>query len=519
MLLIPDDASQQVPIKRRTGDRSLNSFARLLAGVQTRIAHWQQLCEQYLPVASDDPMWRLSRAPTAGDLEQGWKLHVSATILSANKVFARVAPALCQQDILFKAPCSLEELGNLNGGQAYGFSQVGKFITIYPRDTEEAVSLARQLHRLTHGLTGPAVPFDLCYRPNSLIHYRYGCFGDLAIQQPDGQYVRAIRDLEGQLVPDLRAPGAAVPPWLPNPFLPARQRQRAAPASLLKTTYRAYDVLCQRGRGGIYRALDLSALPVRHCILKEGRRYGETAWDGRDGHWRLKHESEVLKALAQAGVNVPQSYATFQSGHHLYLAMELIEGKNLQTFLQEKSRRLGLAAAFDYGAQLARLLAAIHQAGWVWRDCKPQNLMRTNAGVLRPVDFEGACPVARPDLLPWGTPGYAPPEWGRVPDQGSRLPEDLFALGATLHQLITGRLPEENVVAPPVQQLRRCVPLSVREVIRALLDPSPQLRPAAWVVAGLLQEACMAVATASKRHPPHDCARDEASGERAITIA
>jgi serine/threonine protein kinase len=261
---------------------------------------------------------------------------------------------------------------------------------------------------------------------------------------------------------------------------------------LLKTIYRAYDAICQRGKGGVYRALDFSVSPVRHCILKEGRRDGETAWDGRDGHWRIKHESEVLKALAQAGVNVPQDYATFQSGDNLYLAMESIDGRNLQTLLQEKSRRLSLAAALDYGAQLARLLAAIHQAGWVWRDCKPQNLMRTKAGILRPVDFEGACLVAQPDLLPWGTPGYTPPEWGRVPDSGSRLPEDLFALGVTLHQLITGHLPKENVVAPPVEQLRRRVPLSVREVIRALLDPSPQLRPTAYVVAGLLQEAWMA---------------------------
>ena len=106
---------------------------------------------------------------------QGWKLHLSATILSAAEVFARAEPILRKNDVLFKVPSRLELLRSLNSGLA-DFSQIGKFLTVYPRSTDEAVKLARELHRATRGLSGPRIPFDAQYRKGSLVYYRYGAF-------------------------------------------------------------------------------------------------------------------------------------------------------------------------------------------------------------------------------------------------------------------------------------------------------------------------------------------------------
>lgn len=94
---------------------------------------WQRFCASYLPVAPNDSVWRFSRAARAGDPDQGWKLHVSATILTANRVLGAVAPYLKSPGALFKAPRSLEELDKINSGLHYGYSQVGKFIAVYPR--------------------------------------------------------------------------------------------------------------------------------------------------------------------------------------------------------------------------------------------------------------------------------------------------------------------------------------------------------------------------------------------------
>ena len=83
--------------------------------IQTASDEWQNLCTRYLPVIPEDSTWRFSRTVTADDPEQGWKIHVSATILSANKIFKKVAPFLHNLGILFKAPNSLRTQLDFSG--------------------------------------------------------------------------------------------------------------------------------------------------------------------------------------------------------------------------------------------------------------------------------------------------------------------------------------------------------------------------------------------------------------------
>src|SRR5262245_42283843 len=91
---------------------------------------WQRLCDTYLPIRSNRSIWRLSRKRNGDDPSQGWKLHVSATILSACSIFRAIAPYLKRRNISFKAPKSLAELQKINAGIFYPFSQVGKFVTV-----------------------------------------------------------------------------------------------------------------------------------------------------------------------------------------------------------------------------------------------------------------------------------------------------------------------------------------------------------------------------------------------------
>lgn len=453
---------------------------------------WKQLCGQYLPIIPKNSIWRYSRAIARNDPEQGWKIHVSATVLSANRVFERVAPLLSGLGVLFKAPSSLQELGRINSGLFYGFSQIGKFITVYPKTPDSAVSLAGQLKELTNRLPAPAVPYDFRFGSGSSIYYRYGAFSSLKIEMPDGTLMPAIRNPEGGLVPDLREAGAAAPAWAADPFrrLFRHRKKATADTSPLRSTVWAYEALSQRGKGGVYRAVDLSVTPARLCILKEGRRHGETDWDGRDGYWRVEREGRVLSLLAQAGVEVPGVYTTFELGTHHYLVTEFVEGDNLQSVLSS-NKKIPIFEALRYGIQLAELLHRIHAAGWIWRDCKPLNLILTKKRLLRPVDFEGACSVAQPDKMPWGTVGYIPPEWMEYRTAGARITDDLFALGATLHQMLSGRVPDASYPPPPIGSLRRHVPYCARQVVSALLDPAPSSRPDAVIVARELESACL----------------------------
>lgn len=468
-------------------------------------ARWAELCDRLLPVASSESIWKYSRRRVEGDPQQGWKLHLSATIINACDVLAAVGPALRRRNVLFKAPASLHELDRINAGIHYGYSQVGKFITIYPKTDGEAVALARMLHRLTREVRTPSVPFDLRYRPDSCVHYRYGSFTPIEMVTHDGTRVLAVRDPRGRLVPDERE-GDAVPEWVVDPFAPKRARRESEPAETqLKTTFKAFRALTQRGKGGVYVAVDLSASPPRLCVLKEGRRDGETQWDGRDGYWRVAHEAHVLAELRDAGVPVPAVYSSFRAEKNFFVAMEYVEGESLHSILKRRRRRLPTAHALALGLRLAELVARIHAARWVWRDCKPSNLIVTGGGELRPLDFEGCCPVERPDPLPWGTPSFVPPEWYGAPCVRPQLPEDLYALGATLYLLLVGRAP---AVSSPlaVVRARQGVHAEARRLIEGLLDANPDGRPSAATVACGLRRLL-----STTRNPRAEAARPRAS--------
>jgi hypothetical protein len=435
---------------------------------------WRKLCERYLPFSSEDSVWRFSRPPSNRDPVQGWKLHISATILSANTILKRVAPVLNGSDVAFKAPRTLEELSKINSGLHYGFSQVGKFITVYPKDTQHAASLAQTLARLTEDCPSPAVPYDLPLSRKSCVYYRYGAFASEKMNQR-GKVVEAIRTDEGVLVPDRREPGAAVPSWLTDPFIDAKKSKVTSKRrSPLRTTVWAYEALSQRGKGGVYRAMDLSVLPARLCILKEGRRHGETDFFGRDGHTRVKHEKLVLAELERGGVKVPRIFSSFTVEGHYYLVTEFIEGRSLQRVISSRRKKLSISEVLRIGAEVAEVVQKIHAAGWVWRDCKPMNLIVTEDGSLRPVDFEGACRTNRFDPVPWGTPGYIPPNHKYHPS--SRVPDDFFALGATLYQLFMGRPPGGKFTQRCRDRLSGRAPQEIVHVVSRLLDSDPERR-------------------------------------------
>lgn len=462
----------------RTRDRHLERYESLCA-------EWTELSNRYLPVCPATSIWRFSRPSLPADPEQGWKLHISATVLNAARVLRSVAPFLASRDVLYKAPVSLDELNKINSGIFYGYSQVGKCLTIYPQTEKEAVVLARKLHQLTSRMSGPAVPFEEKYRRASLVGYRYGAFKILKTSDHKGEISYAMRDANGDLIPD-RRDSPEKPYWIVDPF---RRKNKHDPSKSAQTplhsTYKAFRALAQRGRGGVYQAFDFSVRPPRLCTLKEGRKNGEVSWDGRDGYWRVKHEGRVLTRLSGAGVNVPRVYSTFKAEDNYYLVMELVEGDSLERYLIEKKRRLSLATALRYCTQVVLLMDLIHRAGWVWRDCKPRNIIITKTGELRPLDFEGACPIDQPDPLPWGTPSYIAPEWNARFSGQSRLPEDLYALGSVIHLLLGGCPPD---IAPvSLERLRKNIPKRACKLVAELLDPDPQRRPNAQIVARRLE--------------------------------
>lgn len=367
---------------------------------------------------------------------------------------------------MFKVPVRLDSLGALNSGIGQ-FSQVGKFLTAYPSSITEAIELARALHSATRGLRGPEIPFDVRYRKNSLVYYRYGVF-----RRPRRGKAKSgvVFDPGGRPHPDRRAAGHAIPPWLDDPFrkfgaTPKKARSRGP----IGADYLPYKAIAQRGKGGIYEAVDLSVSPARVVIIKEGRRDGETAWNGADGYTRVQHETRVLRLLRKAGVPVPEVLRAFSQNGVRYLVLEKIIGRQLFPHGAMQPRTVSWRRAAKFLERLEPVLSDIHAAGWVWRDCKPSHIF-LDRGAVRLLDFEGACRIDETEVLTWGSANYLPRVYY---DSFNRRPgvfEDRHALGVIAFQLGTGKFPpEQSRKRNAIYRSKRC-PDRLREQIEALLN-------------------------------------------------
>ena len=426
--------------------------------MRRRSLHWLAQI-RHLPLS--DGNWSYSRPLREDDPAQGWKLHISATILSAPEVFARAEPILHEHDALFKVLCRLELLKSLNSGLG-DFSQIGKFLTIYPRSTDEALEWARELHRATRGLPGPRIPFNARYREKSLVYYRYGAFR----RSVDGTS-RIIQGPGGRRYRDIRAPGRAVPPWLEDPFQKSRGDGSKKRGLLLRDLL-VFKAKAQRGKGGVYEAVDLSVLPVRRVIVKEGRRHGETNWDGRDGYALVRHEARVLRKLGRAGLPVPKILREFTQNGNRYLVLERIPGRPLLPGKQLQPLRTSWRRAERILEQLEPILSKMHAAAWVWRDCKPSHIL-IHRGTVRLIDFEGACRSDQTDLPPWGSPDYVSPQSHGKSSRRVGTREDDYALGVIAFQFLAGQFPPAPAHRRAVVYRRTRCPNPVRDKIDRLL--------------------------------------------------
>ncbi len=180
----------------------------------------------------------------------------------------------------------------------------------------------------------------------------------------------------------------------------------------------------------------------------------------------LAHEAWLAQRMqsSQAGDHLVALHTRLPSGQARtasYLLYDWHGGETLQQLL-DRQRRLSPSVALGYAIPALKALGLLHRQGVVHRDVKPANLHLGDDGVLRLLDLGVALSGREPAAmraLHAGTPSYVNPEqWGfQAGAPGSKgnsegeeqLPNaqsDLFALGVTLYQLLTGKLPYGDVL-------------------------------------------------------------------------
>ena len=265
-------------------------------------------------------------------------------------------------------------------------------------------------------------------------------------------------------------PGAAPAVRLPEP----RRLPLALAPGFRLHEYRIERVLGQGGFGITYLATDVhldSEVAIKEYLPEEiafrtgDRSISPNATQHRD-RYREGLESFLVEARTLATFRHPAivRVARFFEAHRTaYMVLEYEQGQPFKTWWPE-NRHLGEAGLIELLLPLLDGLAAVHEAGFLHRDIKPDNIqVRAADGRLVLLDFGSAgqtVAVAGQGAVVV-TPGYAPLEQYGFGRQGAWT--DLYALGATLYWAVTGK-------KPPDAELRTANPRSLEPAVQAGLQ-------------------------------------------------
>ena len=233
------------------------------------------------------------------------------------------------------------------------------------------------------------------------------------------------------------------------------QRAQLQPGDMLQNRYRIMGTLGVGGFSSVYQARDMRFSSVtRLCAVKEMINAGGDPQARELAKRSFETEASILATMEHKAV--PEVYDYFSEDDRSYLVMEYIRGKDLEGTMDERNDPVDPDEVVEWALQVCGVLSYLHShkpKPIVFRDLKPSNIMLDQHGRIRLIDF-GIAKIfqggAKGTMI--GTEGYSPPEQYR----GEASPAgDVYALGATMHHLLTLRDPR---MEPPFSWQERNIP-------------------------------------------------------------
>lgn len=253
---------------------------------------------------------------------------------------------------------------------------------------------------------------------------------------------------------------------------------------MLKQRYSIIAPVGKGGMGAVYQAED-TLLGNRHVALKEMSQSGLSPQEQKEAADAFRQEALMLARLQHP--NLPNIFDHFEEHGRWYLVMSFIEGETLEDYLgHAQGGKLPLEEVLQIGTQLCSVLGYLHnrQPAIIFRDLKPANIMRTSDGNIYLIDFGIARhfkPGQAKDTAYYGSMGYAPPEQYGKAQTTPR--SDIYSLGATLYQLVSGHDPSSSPFRfPLLQSLVLSAPAGLATLLTQMLELDEDKRPASMLL-------------------------------------
>lgn len=437
--------------------------------------------------------WTRCIPPRTTARRQGWKIHIAAVEFTAEDILRRVLPVLVSERVAFKY-CSDRRMIRLATSKNWPRASAGKFITIYPQNDEQFIRLLERTHDATRGCVGPYVLSDRAYKNSRVVYYRYGDHRHGGRLNGAGERVATLISPDGREVIHERVPFFHLPPWVTDPVGGDVEQQPAD--ILLRDRYRVTAALRYSTHGGVYEALDTKA--NQSVLIREARPMLSMHQPGIDCQRLLEKEARILQRLAHTSY-VPQYIDLFREWEHVFLVQERLVAQTLWNYAISSWGRAfspatlptpralvdAIAATLE---SLVRGLDAIHREGVILRDLTKTNVLVTEQGHVKFVDFELAYEVDGTDPpTPGWTHGYASPN--QLANGTPTVEDDYYALGALILDVLSFNASALNLNregALSSLDLVLCdmgLPAEFRELAVGLLNPDQEKR---WRLSNVL---------------------------------
>ncbi|THV29586.1 class III lanthionine synthetase LanKC [Glycomyces paridis] len=465
-------------------------------------------------------------------IEQGWKIHVSATNTDAAEVLERTVQVLAPMGVDFKFQADAAWLSTTNG-RSTPRGNGCKFITAFPLSEEECREALERLHSRLDGFEGPRILSDRRFRDSRVVHYRYGGHRSIARLDPSGGSHMMMRDpRSGELVADERPPYWSQPDWIDgDPFADEAPEEFAD--FVLGGRFRVEAALRFTNGGGVYIGTDLES--GRKVLIKEARPGTDTVpGSDVDSIGLRRNEYEFLDRVRDAEVAV-EPIAFFLQEDHAFLVTEYLErAVHLQGFVSGSQPPESRATAAETASfievllevwrRVAGHLELLHDRGVVHGDVSATNVMLVldEDGAVRDVrliDFEAASPPDRHDVPCVVTPGFSPPNLRE--DRVPRFANDVFAFGAVVLSCLS------IATEPAVQDRDRMIgllrglgadmplPEGLTDLIGDMTEADPRRRPTAAEVRVALER--MRVRRPARAAAPRTAERERIDLARVVS--
>jgi len=229
--------------------------------------------------------------------------------------------------------------------------------------------------------------------------------------------------------------GPAAISAMPTMATPRPEQGKSPVMNMVENSlHNRYELERELGRGGmgvVYKARDTQldrpvALKFLGALVDESEEY------------RLRFQREARAAAQVTHPNILSVYDIGVEQGSSYIAMEYVEGPNLNQFMKSEGK-LSVRVAANLISQACDALEAVHQAGIVHRDIKPDNILIAKGMVVKLMDFglaKGYGQRLTASHVVMGTPCYMSPEQARGADVDHR--SDIYAMGLMLYELLIG---------------------------------------------------------------------------------